>query len=353
MRKIYISLLCVVATLFFAARVSAQWVAPIGATLDVPASTGSMLMDAVGDEACYSAFQTLQVCKEAGAGIAARKAGDAVDFDSKFKVCWDETYLFVYMEIIDDVAEEYVRGKEQSWTWDNFEVFLDLDTSNTVAAYADTSTMQLRINRGLMSKAGKDSIVESGFRGNAKEFVFAIDNRPTEGWTVEIAVPWKACSVADSAVNILRERAQGVIGFDIGVADADGDGTGTTGGRNVAGGAQMFWEFDDPIGNEDNAYQNRRVFGLINLIGTPVPTPHISGIATLKDVSSYRVYPNPSNGSVTFTNLEGVNEIEIYNLVGVKISTIDVNASLVRVNNLKSGIYFAKIKDQTLKFIIE
>ncbi|MBN2273517.1 MAG: T9SS type A sorting domain-containing protein, partial [Bacteroidales bacterium] len=70
-------------------------------------------------------------------------------------------------------------------------------------------------------------------------------------------------------------------------------------------------------------------------------------------VDAYKVYPNPSNGIVTFANLKGVESFDIYNLVGAKILTVDVKGSLVRVPNLKSGVYFARIKDNTLKFVVK
>jgi hypothetical protein len=164
MRKIYISFLAVVATMFYATSISAQYVAPLPVALDVPVSTG-ITIDGVGDEACYTAFQTMQICKEAGAASATRHAGDAVDFDAKFKLSWDKTYLYLYFEVVDDIEEDYVRGKEQSWTWDNSEVFIDLDTNSTTNTYTDTSTVQIRFCRGLKSLAGEDSLFESSNTG--------------------------------------------------------------------------------------------------------------------------------------------------------------------------------------------
>ena len=51
MRKIYISLLCVVAALFYVASVSGQYVEP-QRTLDIPAVTAAapITIDGVGDE---------------------------------------------------------------------------------------------------------------------------------------------------------------------------------------------------------------------------------------------------------------------------------------------------------------
>jgi len=341
MRKIYTSIFCLVAALIFAANVSGQYVDPIR-TLEIPAVTvaSPITIDGVGDETVYTANQDMQIAKRAGAANPnGLEDGDAVDFDAFVKAAWDLSYLYLYVEIIDDVEESYSTGKSDSWTWDNFEVFIDLDTNSTTNTYATTSTIQLRYCRAFG--------VESPGRALAADYLVEEVNDASM-WAVEIGIPWTCASAAGVTPDMLAQQAEGIIGFDFAVADGDGDGSGASGGRNVEGGAQCFWDQDTPIDNADNAYQNRRVFGHVTLTGNPGV-----GIKDPVVVDAYKVYPNPSNGIVTFANLKGIESFDIFNLVGAKVITVDVKGSLVRVPNLKSGVYFARIGGDTLKFVVK
>jgi hypothetical protein len=335
-------LLCFVAVLFYAASVSGQYVEPIR-TLDVAAvqAAAPITIDGVGDEAIYTANQTMKIAKRAGAANpAGLEDGDAVDFNGFVKLAWDLSYLYLYVEVTDDVEESMPVGGAEAWTWDNFEIFIDLDTNSTTNTYANTSTIQLRINRGEVG-------VESPGRAAKTDYLYEQVNDAAM-WAVEVGIPWTSASATGVVPDMLAQQTEGVIGWDFAIADADGDGSQTTGGRNREGGAQMFWDDDTPIDNADNAYQNRRVFGFITLTGTPGG----SGINP-KVIDTYKVYPNPSNGVVTFANLKGVESFDIFNLVGAKVLTVDVKGSQVRVPSLKSGVYFARIKDTTLKFVVK
>ena len=284
----------------------------------------------------------MQIAKRAGAANpAGLEDGDAVDFNGFFKAAWDLTYLYLYVEVTDDVEESMPVGGGEAWTWDNFEIFIDLDTNSTTNTYAATSTIQLRVNRG-------EVMAESPGRAAKTDWLVEQVNDASM-YAFELGVPWTAASATGVVPDMLAQQTEGIIGFDLAIADADGDGTQTTGGRNREGGAQLFWDQDTPIDNADNAYQNRRVFGWATLTGTP-------GGSAVKDpvlVDAYKVYPNPSNGVVTFANLKGVESIDIFNLVGAKVLTVDVKGNFVRVQNLKSGVYFARIKDNTLKFVVK
>jgi hypothetical protein len=343
MKKIYISMFCLVAALFYVASVYGQYVEPVR-EMDVPAVTAAnpIVIDGDGSDACYGPEQDMLIAKRAGAANPnGLEEGDAVDFNSWFKVCWDLEYLYLYVEVTDDVEESYSDGKSDSWTWDNFEVFIDLDTNSTTNTYDAASTIQLRYCRSYG--------VESPGRATKEDYLVEEVNDASM-WAVEIGIPWTSASAAGVVPDMLAQQAEGILGFDFAVADADGDGSGSSGGRNVEGGAQAFWDQDEPIDNADNAYQNRRVFGWITLTGTP------GGGVAVKDptvTNSYTVYPNPSNGVVTFANLKGVQTFDIYNLVGAKVLTVDVKGNFVRVPNLKSGIYFAKINSSTLKFVVK
>ena len=61
----------------------------------------------------------------------------------------------------------------------------------------------------------------------------------------------------------------------------------------------------------------------------------------------YNIYPNPTNGNITICGDE-INMVEVYNICGQKVMTIEANSSNVNVNMsaLTTGVYMVKITDK-------
>jgi hypothetical protein len=99
-----------------------------------------------------------------------------------------------------------------------------------------------------------------------------------------------------------------------------------------------------------------------SLIGKPVRvwTGMIGGLG-IGELSELRpgIYPDPVTDKITFTNLNNVQQIEIFSLSGQKvgnISTISSGINNYDASNLRSGLYFVKFskRDATyssIKFI--
>lgn len=51
------------------------------------------------------------------------------DFSGKFKLTWDENYLYLLAEITDDTLFHHYEGTEQYWNNDILEIFVDEDAS--------------------------------------------------------------------------------------------------------------------------------------------------------------------------------------------------------------------------------
>lgn len=376
--------------LFITRTATPQYVTPIS-ILDVPPTKAPIVIDGKPDSS-YSAWQYTMICKESGAGVIAH-VGDSTDFNARFKVCWDYKYLYFIADVIDDVEEDYKIGDDMPWTWDNVEVYMDLDTNSSTQAYSNTSTTEMRFNRGLLDSEGNDSLVESNSRGaggpvltddsyriaQIKQYKFFENHQLTlngkPGWHFEIAIPWSAATDS-STVDIHNLTVQGggtVLGFDVQAADADLPGSPEDIGRNGINGAQSFWDLDDPAGtgNEDNAWDNRLVFGFIHLIGVPdtvapvlaeVYSPSdslallaIDSICDMNDSLNWNTEPDPGKwdgvtwdtstikrvvsldvhnknltGSPDFSPLAKLQSLDISNN---EISTLDVS-SLTHLTNL-------------------
>ena len=64
------------------------------------------------------------------------------------------------------------------------------------------------------------------------------------------------------------------------------------------------------------------------------------------------LYPNPANDKIHLEGLEGQHEIQIYNVFGMLVKTIDINGdSEIDINDLSSGLYFLNVNGHAIKFM--
>jgi len=345
MRKVLVAATWAIVLMLFTARLTAQYVDPVN-KIDIPAMCFSdeVSIDGVDGEHYWSQKMAMMIAKRAGtANLYGLEYGDSIDFNAFFKVAWGLDYLYLFVEVTDDIEESMPVGGEQWWTWDNFEIFIDLDTCSYTNYYDSTKTVHLHINRG-------DAGITGSGRATADEFLYTQVNND-DGWIVEIGVPWKAASAPGTMPDMLKET-EGLIGFDISVSDADGPGGGTIGGRNEEGGAQMFWDQDTPIDNADNAYQNRRVFGWAAVTGGFCPPPWININEITPDLH-FLIYPNPASDyliiyAVNSSDLHGCT-VNITNLLGetLLVKEIDQHPCKIDLSTISSrGLHFIRLYDK-------
>jgi hypothetical protein len=296
---------------------------------EIPATVGAMVQDGMGDEDSYSPLMGTTIFNATGL------TGGDQDFKADIKLSWDWNYLYLYAEISDDIEEDYNWGVGNSYEFDNLEVFLQLDT-NTVTTSYDDHTIQLRICRELDS-------VESPGRAPRGTYLYDVENTAT-GWLTETAIPW-TCVLADGEGPQLMEDYAGIeIGFDFAGADSDdSDGDPDVGNRDV----QSAWDSDDPDTEtdrtEDSAWNNTSVFGRIILTGDPV-------LVGLNDntLSAVKVYPNPTTGEL---NLDVNGQVDVYNVAGTLVKSVQTLNNKINVSDLSDGIYFIRTVDGMVKFI--
>ena len=65
------------------------------------------------------------------------------------------------------------------------------------------------------------------------------------------------------------------------------------------------------------------------------------------------VYPNPSVGELIISNVSSLDlrNIEILDITGKSINSFETNLTKIDVSQLKSGIYFLRLKDPSLEKI--
>ena len=72
----------------------------------------------------------------------------------------------------------------------------------------------------------------------------------------------------------------------------------------------------------------------------------ILNVESVVDDNEFAVYPNPANDVINI-NGEEIQSVEIYNSIGMRVVSRDVNASeSINIADLTSGIYFMRILDK-------
>ncbi len=324
-----------VAIMLFANTAFSQPQAPVKVA-DLPAITDAINIDGLNDEASWSEAQESTIFSRS----AEEDWEGPSDFTITFHFCWDYTYMYLFVNMVDDIEHVWDGTNGNNYEFDNIEPFWQLDTNTVTTAYNE-STAQWRFNRGEIQWGSTEGNMRNDL--TAEDIVTYWENT-ADGWLLEAAIPWMALMPAASLPEDVMDYIDGMIGFDLNGADSDGDDP-LVGARGS--GTQTAWdedgvEGDEADGTEDLAWNNTSVFGYLHLVGDP-----ISSTNEVAAEGSFNVYPNPVTNTI---NISGVNgPVEIYNIAGVHVMTIETNSA--DVSTLTSGVYIAVFDNQSVKFI--
>lgn len=127
----------------------------------------------------------------------------------------------------------------------------------------------------------------------------------------------------------------------------------------------LKWHANDPVSQREidrnnavyNHQGNRNPFidhpEYVNQIWT-------STLATAEtQFQMFTIYPNPVKNNLILAsgkNLQNIKKIEIFNISGAKVQTIEnpfAKENVIRLNNLSKGVYILKTNNNSQKFIVE
>jgi hypothetical protein len=322
-----------------------QQTAPVE-TIVIPFTSAAITLDGVDDEAAYQADALVSTEFQFTAG-GTEVAGDAADLSATFKVCYDLNYLYVWCNVVDDSQDNWnTANKNDSWNYDNSEIFVNLDTNYYQTPFSaiasDSTNVQWRVIRGFDSTmTGADhgpwfqlpAVDESrkGFMGDVAD----------AGYTYEFKLSWLGNMPVGSVIgDFVQYTAAGITnGFEVSWGDADLNDLGAHTGRS----RQATWDMDgsansDNAGSEGAAYQNRLSLGLM----TFAPPSAIKQTTT----NNLGVYPNPTSGVVTINDMNGANSVQVMNLAGQTVLNV-LNSNVIDMSSLENGIYLLKAGTST------
>ncbi|MBN1951364.1 MAG: hypothetical protein JW801_09170 [Bacteroidales bacterium] len=305
-------------------------------TMEIPQSCTEIIIDGLADQG-YSEYQSTNIFNPTG-------WEDESDFTAGFRTCWDSDYLYLYVEIIDDINHAYEPGFNNPWEFDNVEIFLQLDTNTVISSYSST-TVQLRICRGL------DSMETTG-HAQKKDFLYFMNAESEDGWITEVAIPWTSVLAEGSLPKAMNNYYHTVIGFELHGADSDNiDGDPSVGNRDV----QSAWDDDDPYEPDDHGidpiWNNITIFGYVTLLAkncsqlalTPLQENKLKIVPNPAQQQIQLLYPE-SAISLSITGIQGYKVLEESNFEdgALDISYLPTGMYLVLINGRSSGRFIKK-----------
>lgn len=120
--------------------------------------------------------------------------------------------------------------------------------------------------------------------------------------------------------------------------------------RDTSDAPKLILEFNKGI-NTSISYKDDKLFISDD---NKIKTLEINnGALSTADFSTAKllVYPNPSSDFIQFNGLKQPEEVIVYSQLGKIIKKETIVNNKLDIQNLKNGIYFLKIKEQTIKFI--
>lgn len=255
------------------------------------------------------------------------------DFAGRFKVAWDESYLYVLAEVVDDsLSDDHSNPLQNYWDDDCIEVFIDENRSKGVHerncnAFAyhvsltfdavDLSSTGAGVNYKNNLKVDMDTI---GAKTYLWEFAFKNYNA-----NFNISNP------ESSRVYLTSGKK---MGFTIAYCDNDE----TTSRENFIGSMVMTQS------TANDMYKNADHFGLMILSDSQNVTSALSN--QIKE--EIKIYPVPArnfiNIETSFISQENCS-VSISSITGqlVKTETFIGNTHSINIENIKDGLYLVKV----------
>ena len=246
----------------------------------------------------------------------------AADLSATWKALWDANYLYVLVDITDDILRNDGPGLNPIWANDIVEIFIDSNNSRG-AAYDGINDYQFGFEWG--------DPPNSPWQGSSSlpppAGLLSSQQNTANGWRLEVAVPWAQIGVPAPAVG-------DTIGFHVAVGDDDSIGVTAPDGR-------IGWA-PEP----DTSWVDPSTFGEVTLTGAPIS---ISGTVYHDVVGDGSVAADTGVAGVTVRLYQDDGDNTPDAGDGAAILTTTTNASGVYTfTNLADGTYFVVVDSRTI-----
>ncbi|MFA6402868.1 MAG: sugar-binding protein [Salinivirgaceae bacterium] len=256
------------------------------------------------------------------------------DFEGKFKLAWDELYLYLLVEVVDDsLSDDHSNPLDSWWEDDCLEVFIDENRS-----------------------MGNHECTNNAFAYHVSQFYDAIDMSPTCGginyknhvsakmekiaantflWEMAFKIYNASYNNSNQEASRVSLTANKLMGLTVAYCDNDE----TTGRENFIGSMKMT------ATTNNDMYKNADYFGPMRLIDPDYVGIEVNQNSNLVDIN---VFPVPTNNLLTVetnTPNQAITSVSIYTTTGqlIKQTTFTGNSKTIDLSRIKTGMYLLRV----------
>jgi hypothetical protein len=239
-------------------------------------------------------------------------AFDEADFSGKFKIGWNGNFIYVLVDITDDVI---VANPLWAHKQDNAVLYFDLIEDSI--RYRDSNSFYKSINADASATGGRfDGAWEAPAEG-----IEVVVGTKDGGWISE----W---SIDVTKFELETLEAGLVIGLNVEIGDNDDDQVEERISHYVWSSRSDGSDWSNPVPN----------VGHITLAASTVSVPN-----TVANIMS--IYPNPTQG--TFRLNANASLVEVFSITGAKVKSFsDVTANSSLSMDDLSGLFFVRVTEE-------
>lgn len=269
----------------------------------------------------------------------------ASDFTGKYKLAWDANYLYLLVEVVDDVlSDDHVNPLQNWWDDDCVEVFID---ENRSKGYHEKGVNAN--NAFAYHVSTKYDAIDEDANGNGINYKNNIKVRMdtiaphTYLWEIAVKIYDASFTLANPEASRVKLTAKKLMGFSVAYCDND---LGTT-RENFIG--SMYMTSDHANDN----YITADYFGSLLLKANDTGTFAMEG----KMIGNQLVhlFPNPAQNQIRLERLNNSSDnmvVEIRSMTGalIKTTSFDQMNESIEIGDLLVGMYLMTIiSNQTIQ----
>lgn len=294
-----------------------------------------VIVDGSDEDACWSEAVWKPIDKVWLPTLGAKMV--AGDFEGKYKVAWDADYLYLLVEVKDDMlSDDHVAPLDNYWNDDCVEIFIDEDRSkgNHLTNY-NAFAYHVSLTYDVIDGGTGTSV---NLKNNMTVVMDTI-GEDTYLWEFAVKIYNKNFNPNNPEASRVTLTPKKLMGFTIAYCDNDQ----TTSRENFIGSMEMT------EATKNDNYITADYFGSLLLSDQQNTTMLVP--EKKQNDKLFSVFPNPANDILNLEKLNNKGEkvlIELFNIAGVlqkKMTTENTN-QLINLSDEVPGIYFLKISSE-------